>query len=313
MADKPEVGGGRSVTSDLFMFLGIFLLFFLIWVAGGGPNRPLSFSGPYLRPITSPGSGAEAYGNPNYPGFTTGITIGGWGATISSGGSGTTTFSGGSSSLSRLVSLIPDSYGPKETDEDREYLTITASAEVSTEGWKLVSQKTGKGAPIPEGAQVPRSGSVNILSPITLKAGESMIVVTGRSPVGVSFKENRCTGYFEERQDFRPPLTQSCPTSYEEYDRFYEDDDDECLSYLATIPYCSTDTDASSAISSSCEDFAEEYLNYAGCVDAHEDDSDFSGRTWRVFLGKSDDLWRKDGETILLLDAGGKLVGSLSY
>jgi hypothetical protein len=307
MADKPESGGG-SVWGDVFLFIGIFFLFFIIWVASGGPARPISFAGPYLRPITSPGTSAEAYGNANaVPAFTTGISIGGWGAQVSSGGVS------GSSASSKFASLLPDPYGAKETNEDKEYVTVTAYGNVSTAGWKLVSQKTGRGAPLPQGASIPQSGRVNVLAPIELSAGDTMIVVSGRSPVGVSFRENKCTGYFEERQDFRPPLTQACPTSYEEYDRFYEGDDDSCLSYLATIPYCSTDTDTSSNVSSSCEDFAEEYLNYAGCVDAHEDDSDFVSRTWRVYLGQSDELWRKDGETILLLDAENKVVSQLSY
>jgi len=312
MADKPAGGGGGgSVWGDVFLFLGIFLLFFVIWVASGGPSRPISFAGPYLRPISGPGTGAEAYGDPNaYPGFSTGITIGGWGAGVSSGGGGVTGSSGSASS----VSLIPDSYGAKETNEDKEYLTLTATANVSTAGWKLVSQKTGKGAALPQGAEVPQSGRVNMLAPIELRAGDTMIIVSGRSPVGVSFRENMCTGYFEERQDFRPPLTQACPTSYQEFDRYYDDnDDEECLAYIRTIPYCAAETRAPSNVSGSCEAFAEDYLNYNGCVDAHEDDSGFAGRTWRVFLGARDELWRKDGETILLLDSQGKVVSQFTY
>jgi hypothetical protein len=306
MADKPS-GGGGGVATDFFMFLGIFLLFFLVWVASGGPSRPISFAGPYLHPITGPGTSAEAYGNQNLgQGFSTGISLGGWGGSVSTGGG-----SGNSASASKAA-LVPDPYGAKESDEDKEYLTLNASANVSTAGWRIVSQKTGKGAYLPQGAEIPQSGRVNMLASIQLAAGDTMIIVSGRSPVGVSFRENKCTGYFEERQDFRPPLTQACPTSYQEYDRFYEDDDDEaCLAYIRTIPYCATDTEGDAR--ASCEEFVEDYLNYDGCVAAHEDDSDFRGRTWRVFLGQKDELWRKDGETILLLDAEGKVVSQFSY
>ncbi len=140
-----------------------------------------------------------------------------------------------------------------------------------------------------------------------------MIVSTGRSPVGVSFRENMCTGYFEERQDFRPPLLESCPTPYQEYTRFYDDEDDECEQYVRSIPYCSTDTDVPSNVSGSCEDFVEEYISYDGCIEAHEGDENFHGRTWRVFLGKSDELWANSKETILLLDASGKVIDAFSY
>ncbi len=309
MAEKSEGGGG--VGGDLFLFVGIFLLFFVIWVAGGGPNRPISFAGPYLRPISGPGQTAEAYGDPSgYAGFSTGISIGGFGANISSGGTGGT-YAPGASGNASLVSLVPDPYGAKETDEDKEYLTLNAYGSVPTAGWKLVSKKTGRGVPFPQAAELPQSGRVNVLSPITFEAGDTAIIVSGRSPIGISFKENKCTGYFEERQDFRPPLTQACPTAYQEYERFYDDEDERCLAYLRTIPYCASE--ASGSASASCEAFAQDYLNYNGCVDAHENDSDFEGRTWRLFLGQGSELWQKSGETVLLLDAEGKVVSEFSY
>ncbi len=312
MADKPAPSGGGG--SDLWLFVGILLLFFVVWAASGGPSRPISFAGPYLRPISGPGSGAEAYGDPNaHAGFTTGINIGGWGGTISTGSTGSANNTLGTSESASKVSFVPDPTGARESDEDKEYVTLSVAANVSTAGWKLVSQKTGKSAVFPQGTTIPRSGRVNDLGSIQLTGGETVTIVTGRSPLGISFRENKCIGYFEERQDFKPPLPLSCPTAYQEYDRFYDDEDEECLSYIRTIPYCSSDTDVPSSVSNSCEAFVDDYLNYGGCVDAHKNDSDFAGRTWRVYLGKSDELWRKEGETILLLDASGKVVTQFSY
>lgn len=313
MADKEEGGGG--IGGDFVYFLGIFLLFFFVWVFTGGPSRPLSFQGPYLNPITGPGQTVDAYGNP-VSNISTGINVGGWGVQVTggeqSGGVGIT-----NSIFASSVSLIGDTSGATRNDEDEEYLTVSVSplaqSSVSTAGWRIVSQKTGRGAPFPQGAESPSSGRVNILAPIVLKPGDSATIVSGRSPVGVSFRENKCTGYFEERQNFHPSLAQNCPTPYQEYTKFYNGNDDECASYIRAIPYCATETNIPSNVSNSCESFVEEYLHYNGCVAFHKDESGFYSSSWRIFLGSTKELWRSDRETILLLDAEGKTIDSLTY
>jgi hypothetical protein len=315
MAESKGGGGGGS---DFFFFLGIIILFFFLWVASGGPSRPLSFAGPYLNPITNTGTNPSAYGDPNaYNNISGGISIGGWGVGVTGGTTNGNVAN--NSSYAEKVMLIRDPSGAKEKDEKEEYVSIMVSSlateGISTAGWKLVSQKGGSGASFPQGAENPQSGKVNVLSAITLKAGDTATIVTGRSPVGISFRENKCTGYFEERQDFNPPLTENCPTPFQEYDRFYDEDDDdeECSSFVRSIPYCSTDAESSSDISSPCENFVEDYLNYNGCFDAHKKETGFYSPTWRIFLGKTDELWRQEKETILLIDAEGKTIDSMSY
>ncbi|MCI0597675.1 hypothetical protein L0Y34_01200 [Candidatus Parcubacteria bacterium] len=315
MAEEKKSGGSGSAFGDVFFFLGILLLFFLLWVAGGGPNRPISFAGPFLRPISSVGTTAQPYGDPSqgFGSFGTGISIGGWGATVGV----TTSGAARTSSQQGAVTFLPDTYGAKNRDAEDEYLTITASSlasgEISMAGWTLMSKETGQGAPLPQGTEVAEAGRVNQLRPITLKPGDTAIVATGRSPVGISFRENTCTGYFEERQDFSPALALGCPTPYQEYLRFRGAEDDECAAFVRSIPYCSAPTSVPDDIHGSCEEFVDDYLNYNGCVSAHRNDSNFEGRTWRIFLGERDELWRASRETILLLDAEGNVVDSLSY
>lgn len=292
---------------DLFFFLGILILLFVVWVGTGGPSRPISFSGPYLHGITRTGTSAEAYGDPSkFSAINSTVSAG-------PGGVGVTN---GNSALRGKVTLSRDTSGARSSDPDEEYLILNVSASggsVSTAGWKLVSRESGAGAVFPQGAEIPRSGRVNALAAITLDPGDQAIIVTGRSPAGVSFRENECTGYLEENQDFHPALSLSCPTPSEELSRFYSRADDECRSYVRSISYCSTETRSSAEVSSACEDFIEEHLDYNGCVQNHEKDAGFASSVWRIFLGQRDELWARDGETIVLLDAQGKLVDSLSY
>ena len=55
------------------------------------------------------------------------------------------------------------------------------------------------------------------------------------------------------------------------------------------------------------------YFNYNGCVDAHKNDADFMGNTWRVYLGRSSSMWRTKNELVKLLDKDGKTVDAFSY
>ncbi len=290
MADAPSDDSG---TGNIFLFFGIMLIIFLAWVVTGGPSRPLSLTGPYLGT-----NGVSVSGTPSYVSAPQTVGVG-------------TTQSGS------VVSLLRDTSGASSTDENKEYITIMisslANGPVSTAGWRLVSAKTGRGASFPRGTEVPQSGKVNTLTAIELAPGSTAMITSGRSPIGVSFRENKCTGYLEERQDFYPPLNQNCPTPFQELARFYDADDSRCAEYVRGISYCSAETRSSSKISASCEDFVDEHLNYNGCVRSHTRDSDFANGTWRIFLGSDDELWKRSGETIELIDAGGNVLDRLSY
>lgn len=294
---------------DGFFFLGILILFFVVWVASGGPDRPISFAGPYLNPIYTTGTSAQPYGDPaKFSSINSTVSVGLGGVKVS----------GEAADARGIVTLSRDTSGAAATNETSEYVIINVSAagreSISTAGWKLVS-KSGDGAHFPQGTELAKSGRVNQLGAITLRPGDQAVVTTGRSPVGVSFRENKCTGYFEEHQDFHPSLSMNCPTPSQEFSRFYDEDDDngKCAAYVRSIPYCSTEPSIKSNAPSSCDDFVEQYLEYNSCVVAHERDADFTNPTWRIFLGQRDELWRRDRETITLLDAQNRVIDSLSY
>ena len=163
---------------------------------------------------------------------------------------------------------------------------------------------------IPAGVMTLRSGNVNQSGDIMLSPGEEAIITSGRSPVGASFRENLCTGYLAERQEFFPPLLNACPSASEEYARA-GGNDQECKNYLYRINYCETDT--SNDADGACEAFIESNLTYNGCVRAHEQEANFPGVTWRIYLGSRSGLWNDARDTIRLLDENGKIVDVLTY
>lgn len=302
-----EGGGGSGVGSDFIYFLGILMVLFAVWVYSGGPDRQISFSGPFLKPISGTATTAEAYGNPNQyqP-----LNFGSWSPFGSSNVRKNSPYAG-------AVSFSRDTTGVTQSDEHKEYVVISvatsAEGPISTSGWRLASAQTGVAVSFPQGTELPRSGKVNVLSPITLAPGDQAIVVTGRSPVGVSFRENMCTGYFAEHQTFSPALSLSCPSAYQEYARFSDEGDADCESHLRLYGQCRSETSSSDSSSNDCNAFIDDFLSYSGCADAHNRDQGFYSPTWRIFLGEKDELWSKRSDTILLLDASGNTIDALSY
>src|SRR3989344_7595348 len=77
---------------------------------------------------------------------------------------------------------------------------------ISISGWSLESALTGVRAYVPQASTLFRQGRINPVVNVTLLSGGNATVLTGISPVGVSFRENKCTGYLGTLQPFVPAL-----------------------------------------------------------------------------------------------------------
>ncbi len=220
------------------------------------------------------------------------------------------------SSLAKNIYL--SAYG-WSTDPSSEYLTLTLDSyhkeKVLITGFEVKSAVTGKGTLIPKGVDLPFAGQINYESPIFIDPGDTVVLVTGRSPIGYSFKVNKCTGYFEQFQDFTPQLRQECPAPMNhELAQKFGYFNDACLGYLQTIPSCNMPlNNIPLYLQSECRSFVDEKLNYKSCVEEHKNDRDFYKKEWRVYLGQNEELWKDRREIIRLLDLNKKIIGSATY
>ncbi len=172
----------------------------------------------------------------------------------------------------------------------------------------------------------------NLMLDIILERGERAIITTGAITVEapykiVSFKENICSGYLENTDEYKftPALSRSCPRPSQE--RGLEYLDVECRKFIERLPSCQTpefntrEADGSvcrncvngKPLSGACVAFIKERFSYAGCIASHVNDEDFYGKTWRVFLGRGWEMWANEYETIELYDRFGRLINSRSY
>lgn len=312
---------------DVFLFFGIIIFLFIVWVATGGPTRPFSFDGPFTTPTASGISTT-----------TSGFHLSGWGGSNSGsvGGDLAKAQQGvvdleqnivsaerfGTPSVYQGLVSIRHSVSPfKSDDPDKEYLTIAVSsrapeAGIAITGWRVYSQAENKSFTIPDGVNLPHTGKVNDEEPIVLAPGQTAIITVGDSPVGMSFRENMCTGYFDQFQDFSPPVSHMCPTPISDFDRFYLGDPkklDACRAYITTVPRCTVPFDSPDGLGSDCNAFIDDYLNYNSCTSVHLGDHGFWGSQWRVYAGRNNDFFTKDHDTVKLLDNAGNTVDLLSY
>ena len=309
-------------THDAWFFIGVFVFIFIIWIAIGGFKHPISFTGPTLQQ-PSPLGGGTYLQLPRAP-FVVGSPIVSLPGS-SSGSESIPSFVGGSSfgspSIYRGIVLMNHYVSSAgSSNPGNEYIEITvaqsASVPVDISGWTLSSDATGNASVIPKGTEVPISGVVNAAQDIVITPGISAIIVSGWSPIGASFRENKCIGYFSNFQYFSPSLPQNCPAPSDELASFYGAyyiRDAACIDYVNMLSRCQVALTPPVSASGACQSFLVKYLNYNGCVDAHQKDADFKGDTWRVYLGRTNSMWRTKNELVKLLDAAGKTVDAFSY
>lgn len=266
--------------------------------------------------------------------------------------SGNTGSSGGNtaasdSSYTRNISLgrgnASYTYQPYE-----EYITIDNRGRepVDITNWQLKNGKDKRAydlggslkyfpadtAKIGQAATFVSPSGLNKFQNVVLKESETAIITTGS--VGsqvpykiVSFKENICSGFLEDLPEytFTPPLERDCPRPADELG--VNALDTECRKFIERLSPCRTpkfDTRDSEGdicsncvdgklLSSSCVAFIKSHFNYSSCIANHVNDANFSGRTWRIFLGRGWEMWAEDYETIELFDQSSRLVDSNAY
>lgn len=249
----------------------------------------------------------------------------------------------------RASSVVTDS-------PNQEYITLYArnnKQPINIGGWILKNGRENKtyivageavkgqsvSVRIPEQGVVlynPFNPSTNIQSPITLKAGERAVIVTGSIPtfdsikINDNFKINRCLGYLEDRPinqsgsryQFNPSLKYNCPTGRDLSNTGGLDD--VCYNFVRSIGGCHQPTDIydeskgycldrNCQLSSFCRNFVKEHFSPESCFNLYANTEGFVGPEWRIFLNRNWELWERQRETISLFDRQGLLVAEISY
>ncbi|MCX6702041.1 MAG: hypothetical protein NTX96_02495 [Candidatus Zambryskibacteria bacterium] len=221
---------------------------------------------------------------------------------------------------SQYKGIVTLSYINRSTDPSQEYVTIKVSygavGTIPVTGWILKSLDSGTQVTIPKGTYLFFTGMMNAEDDIYLNANDVLYLITGISPVGASFKVNKCSGYLGQFQTFIPYLNTNCPAPRNEDLSSIPNSvrNGACLDYIDSMNQCQIRTESPLVNwSSECIDFIYNKINYPSCVDIHKNDGDFYEKEWRVYLKRSESIWRDKRETIVLYDNVGKIVDTLKY
>lgn len=279
-----------QVKKDLLWVAGILVGLFVIWIFSGGPSRPTATSGPFINaPLNEPGFNiSQSIQNNNDD----------------------------SSSAYKYKANLGYTSSAKEKDSQKEYIEIRASSgnkeNLNISNWTLENQNGFK-IKIGQVAILPLLGEINTSQDILLKPGEKVIIVSGWSPIGTNFQLNKCIGYLSQMQDFYPKLPNNCPDPIKD-EMLPATLDNACINYIdREFKICATYITLPTELSNNCKQYANERINYSGCISWHKRDSDFYKPEYRVYLKQDQEIWNNSHEKIILYDENGKIVDWADY
>jgi hypothetical protein len=205
--------------------------------------------------------------------------------------------------------------GVKEMYPEKEYITISVIQEnasmIDVTNWYLINKK-GVKAKLGTVSSLPLFGKVNPTSEFKINGGDILVVSTGRSPIGVSFRLNTCSSYLEQFQDFIPPIPEGCPQIKQTSD--YRNLGIDCQRFMETIPVCQTNTGPfPSNVTATCKAYINAHKSHNGCVTDKMNEGRFYKKEWRVFLGAKTEIWDNKSDVISLYDEKDRLIHSIKY
>lgn len=198
----------------------------------------------------------------------------------------------------------------RETTADKEQVTLRNKSTVDTiniTGFRIENSRGGS-VEIPKAFELPGFSSI-ATDPIRLRPGDQVVITLGKQERQMNFRENLCTGYFDQTSKFSLSLAHRCPRlDPKEFPAL----SDRCIRQLESasscrIPKLELFTD------SACADFAQAHYNYVGCVKDYREKSNFYGTRWLVWLQREGDFFRNILERVTLKDQDGKVVDEFEY
>lgn len=210
----------------------------------------------------------------------------------------------------KISSVSGASSGGLKDQYVRIYNTGSEKKPIYIHNWSIANTQ-GKRYFLGEGALIPL---VSDKSAVKFEPNQEALIHTGSSPINAGFRENACTGYLNENNDFSPRLSESCPRiNVTKLVRLK----DVCLRFLENkfsicrMPLISGEDTI--GIGDECSQFITDHMNYKGCVDDFRNASDFYRNTWHLYLNRTEKLWRELHDIIILYDENGLIVDTYQY
>ena len=209
--------------------------------------------------------------------------------------------------------------GVKEERPEREYVALLVANNLQQPleitGWKLFDRSEKVSYKLPRAIRVLGSDDIQATAVVKVNAGDLVIISSGSSPAGTSFRINKCSGYRSQFKTFIPSIKTNCPTASDEFStlRTVPYTDNQCYAIVERLSTCRAVTQIPSTVTRECREFLENVATERGCVKRHRNDRDFFHGEWRLFLESKKELWKNRDNILYLLDDKNRLVTTLVY
>lgn len=200
--------------------------------------------------------------------------------------------------------------GGDAQDERISITNRTEAEQISVTGFSITTEH-GQNYVIPLGFALP-GFSATPSDPIVLRPRDRVVITVGTQSRSMNFRENLCTGYFDENAQFSPGLSHRCPVPDT---RMLHDLSDQCVRVISGIGSCRTGPlpEFVDPTHPECMSYITQNLNYAGCVANYKPRPDFYNDQWLVWMQRAIPFFNKRFETVTLKDRQGKVVDEYQY
>jgi hypothetical protein len=190
------------------------------------------------------------------------------------------------------------------------YTPAKNAAPIDISDWMMGDSK-GESYKLGSISLLPGISSITNQDRLVLKNSARIHVVTGRSPIGENFRLNKCAPYLSQYKTFTPRITDSCPSPSKEPGQ--DALGDTCYKYIKTLSACRIPTNIPLFLDNTCREFIQKNASYDACVKNHKNDTDFYGDEYWVYLNRPEHIWSDVRDSVILKDARGSVVKSISY
>ena len=186
----------------------------------------------------------------------------------------------------------------------------TETQKISVTGFSITTEH-GQPYVIPLGLALPGFSAISS-DLIILGPHDHVIVSVGKQNKFMNFRENLCTGYFDETAQFSPNLSHRCPAPNLVT---LHNLSDQCIQVLAGIGSCRTGPlpEFVDPTHPECADYIAQNFNYVGCVANYKSRPDFYNDQWLVWMQRTVPFFKNRFDTVTLRDQQGKVVDQYQY
>lgn len=207
----------------------------------------------------------------------------------------------------KIVILNLSGSSPRPSSERMTIRNTTKTEKISVTGFRVENARH-ESFEIPKGHALPGT-SVIASDPILLGPGDRVTITMGKQERHMNFRENICTGYFDEFSEFSPSLDHQCPEIVLPDRASYTD---QCIRLIEGTGSCSAGQ-TQQFTDSRCATFINDHLNYNGCVRDNKNRDDFYLKRWLVWMQRDQEFFRNLTETVTVRDQNGKVVDEYRY